>query len=738
MRISASVLCGLLTVALLAACIGLPAGTMPPEIETPAATLPLAPTPLPAVLPMTAPVSAVPSGWQTYRDATLGVSFDYPADWELCQDTGQSRLFCRIVSSPEDAPLVPPALWVTLQPSGFTNEQATAYNFWSEAEVTAVLNTPVGQSIEMVHAPEGYRTYTRLADVRISGLPAAVVENKRVWEAGPDVKERRVLAPSEGGVHVVGAYYETAEELWTFEQVLASFRIGAYTAAPPAPLVDAALGGLIFARADGALVRRTFTTDEDVVLLPPGTYAAGGDASYMVPIGWPLRASADARWLLVPTPDQGTWLVSWDSQVQRQINAERLSATWAPDNQRIVFIYQTGAPPGRDNDVYLQDVVNGGDARLLTRLPQPVTYIFWSSACPGLNSGGADACAERIAAVTCDKDAPAVVCTVWLLDAGSAESRALGQFLPAPIGIAPINFGWAPSGAAFYVGTAADGPLAFPVDGSGSRPLVGNLPGLAQGQPAAYPPLSPDGARLAQLQPSTAKEGGRSLVIRDIRSDAAIHQREAYPDGAAIAGWMNDDVVLIKYMENSAQTLEGANIASGETRKLIYSDVFVGPWRQFMTRARRWAPSRGDLWINRRWDRPPTRSRRRMRPRSSRRYFPSTQPIRSANGKSWDSKDMRSTSGRLPGVAAGRRENRRQPPGGAGVGRGWERAERAPARRRHSVCGGHQAALPARGAGTDCGGTGVCAGARATRGTATRSGAALSPVPASKMGLASK
>ena len=124
-------------------------------------------------------------------------------------------------------------------------------------------------------------------------------------------------------------------------------RAAAAGAAPPAALVDIALGGLVFIRADGALVQRTFATDADGILLPPGAYAAEGDAPYMVPIGWPLRASADARWLLVPTPDQGTWLVSWDSQLQRQINAERLSATWAPDNQRIVFIYQTGAPPRR-------------------------------------------------------------------------------------------------------------------------------------------------------------------------------------------------------------------------------------------------------------------------------------------------------------------------------------------------------------------------------------------------------
>ncbi len=362
-------------------------------------------------------------------------------------------------------------------------------------------------------------------------------------------------------------------------------------AVPPATLVDVALGSLIFARADGALVRRAFSTVEDVVLLPPGAYAAEGDAAYMVPIGWPLRASTDARWLLVPTPDQGTWLVSWDGQLQRRINAERLSATWAPDNQRIVFIYQTGAPPGaRDNDVYVQDVVNGGEARLLTRLPQPVAYIFWSPACPGLGSGGADACAERIAAVTCDKDAPSVVCTVWLLDAGLAESqgyagRALGQFQPAPMGIAPINFGWAPSGAAFYVGIAADGPLAFPVDGNGSRPLTGNLPGLAQGQPAAYPLLSPNGTRLAQLQPSAANEGARALIVLDVRANAAIHQHEPYPDGAAIAGWMNDEVVLIKYVENGAQTLEGVNIASGDAQKLIYSDVFLGSWRQLMARS---------------------------------------------------------------------------------------------------------------------------------------------------------
>ncbi len=363
-------------------------------------------------------------------------------------------------------------------------------------------------------------------------------------------------------------------------------RATAAGAAPPATLVDVALRGLVFVRADGALVRRSFSTDEDVVLLPPGAYAAEGDAASMVPIGWPLRASADARWLLVPTPDQGAWLVSWDGQVQRRINAERLSATWAPDNQRIVFIYQTGAPPrARDNEVYVQNVVSGGEARLLTRLSQPVGYIFWSPACPGLGSGGADACAERIAAVTCAKDAPDVVCTVWLLDAGSAASRALGQFRPAAIGIAPINFGWAPSGTAFYVGIAADGPLAFPVDGGGPRPLVGNLPGLAQRQPAAYPLLSPDGTRLAQLQPSAAKQGGQALVILDVRANTAIHQSAPYPGGATVAGWLNDDVALIRYVENDAQILAGMNIASGETQKLVYSDVFIGSWRQLMTRS---------------------------------------------------------------------------------------------------------------------------------------------------------
>ena len=229
--------------------------------------------------------------------------------------------------------------------------------------------------------------------------------------------------------------------------------------------------------------------------------------------------------------------------------------------------------------------MNGHDARLLTRLPQPVSFIFWSPACPGLGSGGADTCAERIAVVTCDKDAPTVVCTVWLLDAGSAESRALGQFQPAPIGIAPINFGWAPSGAAFYVGDRGRRTSRLPSGRQRVTAAGGNLPGLALGQPAAYPPLSPDGARLADLQPSTAKEGGRALVILDVRANTAIHQREPYPDGAAIAGWMNDEVALIKYAENGAQALEGVNIASGETQKLVHGDVFLGSWRQLMTRS---------------------------------------------------------------------------------------------------------------------------------------------------------
>ena len=163
--------------------------------------------------------SALPEGWQEYADSALGISFAYSPAWELTQDTGQSRLFH--VRQTEPAGPTFPVFYVTVLPQGFTNEDFSAYNFWSEADVAVARALDVGQAGEVSGAP-GYNVYSRLPDVTVAGLPGLVMESDKVWEGGPGVKDRRVLVTRGDATYMFGTYYSTPEELQVFETALST------------------------------------------------------------------------------------------------------------------------------------------------------------------------------------------------------------------------------------------------------------------------------------------------------------------------------------------------------------------------------------------------------------------------------------------------------------------------------------------------------------------------------------
>ncbi len=80
-------------------------------------------------------------------------------------------------ADPAENPVEPPRFWLTVAPPGFKNEDASAYNGWSDAELAAAWQTPVGETYASPHAPDGYNAYTRLPDSAVDGLPAAVLNN---------------------------------------------------------------------------------------------------------------------------------------------------------------------------------------------------------------------------------------------------------------------------------------------------------------------------------------------------------------------------------------------------------------------------------------------------------------------------------------------------------------------------------------------------------------------------------
>ncbi|MGE5602992.1 MAG: hypothetical protein ACM30E_08070 [Nitrososphaerales archaeon] len=167
--------------------------------------------------------TGTPGAGTTYSDAELGFSLAVPAGWRLCQDSGFSRLFCRV---PAPSGPVFPRFYVTLLPPGFTNADASAYNFMSEADVAALTALAAGQSYTTAGTP-GYSTFARLPDIVVDERPAVVVENAKVWEGGPGTKDRRVLVKVATGTYMFGTYYQTAEELAEFENALEGVRISA-------------------------------------------------------------------------------------------------------------------------------------------------------------------------------------------------------------------------------------------------------------------------------------------------------------------------------------------------------------------------------------------------------------------------------------------------------------------------------------------------------------------------------
>ncbi len=167
---------------------------------------------------------AVPGDLLAYTDETFGFAFAHPMNWEGPENTAQSRLFYL----KQDEPTGPafPVFYVTVVPEGYTNADFEAYNFWSAEEVAAAVALEPGTS-GPVHGAEGYNIYTRLPDVTTAaGLTGAVLESERVWEGGPDTRDRRVLLTHDGTLYMLGTYYTTPEELQVFEQVVRTFEVG--------------------------------------------------------------------------------------------------------------------------------------------------------------------------------------------------------------------------------------------------------------------------------------------------------------------------------------------------------------------------------------------------------------------------------------------------------------------------------------------------------------------------------
>jgi len=295
-------------------------------------------------------------------------------------------------------------------------------------------------------------------------------------------------------------------------------------------------------------------------------YDVSGD-SHLIPLLWPVRLSPDGLWLLVPTPDDGTWLVSLDGRGRRQISPERLTATWSPDSRRIVFTGERG-PHEREQDkeIYVQDVV-GGEPRLLARLPRSAAYPAWSPSCddpPG-------DCGDSVAAFSCEIGR-VYACTVWLVDTASGELKALGQFAPQPMMSAPRTIRWSPLGDEVWV-DAWFGARAFPVDGRGVRPLVS-----VSSVPGSESPS--DGALQAWAERASDKANHSRLVVARVDSDVRVTFEPAFEQVEGVHWTADGRRVLVESYTGGGYNLWAVDPAVGRPELVVEKVTFLGTMSQ--------------------------------------------------------------------------------------------------------------------------------------------------------------
>jgi hypothetical protein len=305
----------------------------------------------------------------------------------------------------------------------------------------------------------------------------------------------------------------------------------------------------VYARQDGAVILHSLADAKEQVLLDPGTYDISGD-NFLIPILWPARRSPDGQWLLVPTPHRGTWLVSLEGQVQRQVSG-RLSFTWAPDSCRIAYQMR--------GEIYVQDIVAGTEPELLAQLADKELYY------PTWSPGG-------VAAYSCEIG----VCTAWLFDVSSGAVRELGRFAPLPMMAVPGMIQWSPDGTAVLV-QSRQGTLVFPIQGSGPLPLTSTW----QDRRGT---LSPDGMLEAWAEPGSDPGAGSRLAVARVGTDRQVTYDLAFEQIEQVF-WTSDGRRLLVRDYDGMQRLWAVDPAAGETLLVAERILSLGTPGQLLQRS---------------------------------------------------------------------------------------------------------------------------------------------------------
>lgn len=296
------------------------------------------------------------------------------------------------------------------------------------------------------------------------------------------------------------------------------------------------------------------------------------------PFSVPPEVSPDGKWLSVVEPRNGaTWLLGLDGKTRRNLSAQPLRLAWSPDGQEAVYFL----PDQPDRLMHYR--VEEDRANALADFPGNLLSAAWSPdhsslavlysvSLTGLDGG------ER------------QYTELALLSPAGGDSRVLARFDQAVNGLDSYELFWTGNGrSVWYPFMMAAVDIA---DGT-VRPLV-----TEPGDPRYDPNLavldapaeerdwiSPDGDKIALIQPGVGGSSAVSVVMRGMRIDRKRWLARIEP--AETAAWTAESqYLLIGERRDRFSPVYRVDIATGNKFLLAERAMLLGSLSSLTARSR--------------------------------------------------------------------------------------------------------------------------------------------------------
>lgn len=185
---------------------------------SPSTTAPVPITPTPTLV---AAQPTAETGWTRYTDNIYRYVVSYPSTLEVDDSPPNSTIFS---VKGQGGPAFP-TFYISVIPKGFTNPDATAYNFIPDSTIAKMAAAKIGDTITVDNMPPDFNTFQRRSDVSVAGHQGIVVDTPNVWEGTPYLMDRRVFVTVGDVNYEFGTYYKTPTDLDQFNKFVASFQL---------------------------------------------------------------------------------------------------------------------------------------------------------------------------------------------------------------------------------------------------------------------------------------------------------------------------------------------------------------------------------------------------------------------------------------------------------------------------------------------------------------------------------